>query len=282
MAKRQDIQFQQLEAPESEIVTVTPEMAREWLRTNEGNRDLKQLKIGEYAGIMESGKWQQAHPDHILFNTKGRLINGQHRLHAQVRANVTITYRVLRNQPERTAHTIDQPSVRTTRDSFTISEGQSISAKEASMLARFIAGLYVTSSSQIPYFREDLIVVFHKYRTEIAEIAGWFNRDVKGLSRMPVRAAVLRAYIARPQQRDRIREFVNVLYSGQYAKFEEDAAAIALRDYLLSQTRRGPRDIDAYAKTELALINFIDRKSLRRAVPARREMFIIAEDELLQ
>lgn len=58
MTRAIQIKQKQLLAPPSEIVEVTPEIAREWLRTNEHNRDVKQRKVADYTDLMEQQRWQ--------------------------------------------------------------------------------------------------------------------------------------------------------------------------------------------------------------------------------
>lgn len=50
------------------------------------NRPISMVSVQRYAGIMLAGKWVQ-HPDAVLFDEKGKLINGQHRLLAIILAS---------------------------------------------------------------------------------------------------------------------------------------------------------------------------------------------------
>ena len=72
----------------TEVVTITPEMAAEWLAKNISNRPLRMSTVEHYASQISRGKWQRTHQG-ICFDRHGNLIDGQHRLHAIVMAGVS-------------------------------------------------------------------------------------------------------------------------------------------------------------------------------------------------
>lgn len=64
----------------SELMWITPEMAREWLgEKNEGNRHLRGGYSDDLAGALRRGEWKLTHQG-IAFARSGRLLDGQHRL----------------------------------------------------------------------------------------------------------------------------------------------------------------------------------------------------------
>lgn len=68
--------------------TVTPEIAKEWLDKNDPrNRVVKPNLVRALADSMRAGRWK-INGDTIKFNRHGVLIDGQHRLHACIAANV--------------------------------------------------------------------------------------------------------------------------------------------------------------------------------------------------
>jgi len=76
--------FRQLKAG---IMTVTPEIASEWLWRNEGNREISNNLVTKYASDIAEGHFT-LNPDAIAINERGNLCNGQHRLSAIVRSGV--------------------------------------------------------------------------------------------------------------------------------------------------------------------------------------------------
>lgn len=74
-----------------ETVLVTPELAEEWLSRNyQLNRTINWVKVREYAGDMESGRWNETIANPIRFTKDGTLIDGQQRLSAVVESGCSI------------------------------------------------------------------------------------------------------------------------------------------------------------------------------------------------
>lgn len=89
----------------TEIITITPEMAKEWLASNiKNNRPIKRAK--EYAEDMKAGKWRLTHQG-IAFNEEGTLIDGQNRLTAIVMANIPVTMSVAFDCPADSFEVLD-------------------------------------------------------------------------------------------------------------------------------------------------------------------------------
>ena len=78
----------------SGIVEVTPETAAQWLKGNTQNRPINEEKVAEYAEKMRLGTWRSGRGMPIIRRSDGRLINGQHRLYAIIRAGVAVRLRV--------------------------------------------------------------------------------------------------------------------------------------------------------------------------------------------
>jgi len=74
---------------EAIIKTVTPEMAKKWLDSlNQINRKISHLIVDRYANEMVAGRWIITN-EGIGFNGDGKLIDGQHRLAACVKSNLS-------------------------------------------------------------------------------------------------------------------------------------------------------------------------------------------------
>lgn len=74
----------------SEIVTITPSKAKEWLARNvEHNRPMRAGVVTGLADSIRRGEWKLSHQG-IAFGKSGKLIDGQHRLSAIVEANLAV------------------------------------------------------------------------------------------------------------------------------------------------------------------------------------------------
>lgn len=63
----------------TEMMMVTPLMAKKWLSGNRGNRHLRSRTVEHLRKAYESGEWKVTHQG-IAISKSGRLIDGQHRL----------------------------------------------------------------------------------------------------------------------------------------------------------------------------------------------------------
>lgn len=73
----------------TKIVTVTPEMARDWLGKNFGNRKLRERTVDGLAEAIQRGEWVLSHQG-ISFGKSGNLLDGQHRLSAIERSGRSV------------------------------------------------------------------------------------------------------------------------------------------------------------------------------------------------
>jgi len=96
---------------------VTPKKAMEWLKRNVANRPLGVKRVGFYARTMTDGAWK-LNGDTIRFNGNGDLIDGQHRLSACVKADVSFETYVVRGLEHDAFDTIDQGKSRSIGDVF--------------------------------------------------------------------------------------------------------------------------------------------------------------------
>lgn len=107
-----------LPAPQYEVIT--PEIAKQYLARNvANNRSVSKSKVQDYVKKMRNGDWGESHQG-MAFDVNGRLIDGQHRLHAIVASGITLVVLVARGSPCDTFLRIDQGAVRSTKDHLTI------------------------------------------------------------------------------------------------------------------------------------------------------------------
>jgi hypothetical protein len=98
----------------AEIVTITPEMAAQWLDLNSHNRGLRQQFIERLAAAIKRGEWI-TNGETIKVNKKS-LVDGQHRLWAIVLAEKPVKALVAYNVPDSAQETVDTGIKRTMSD----------------------------------------------------------------------------------------------------------------------------------------------------------------------
>lgn len=97
------------------IETITPRIANSYLEFNNNNRPLRKTHIRSLAFDMMNGDWQVTHQG-IAFDTTGRLIDGQHRLHAIIEAGVPIQMLVTRGCSSSSFSILDRGANRSPSD----------------------------------------------------------------------------------------------------------------------------------------------------------------------
>lgn len=84
--------------PNTDWVTVTPELAMKWLdEANRNNRSIREAHVTRMAADMQEGNWHGRNGEAIRFDTEGRLVDGQHRLWASVVSNCSFETLVITN-----------------------------------------------------------------------------------------------------------------------------------------------------------------------------------------
>lgn len=91
-----------------EVVTVTPEVASEWLgRPLAQQRTISRNDVAKYERAMREGRWREPSLDPIAFTEEGLLLNGQHRLAALIKAGMSIEMLIVHDVPGDLFPTID-------------------------------------------------------------------------------------------------------------------------------------------------------------------------------
>ena len=98
-----------------ELIDVTPEVAKAWLKASEGRnyRKLDSKRVMLYANSMRRDKWEE-NGQTIQVNCDGTVLDGQHRLKAVVQSGVTVRFLVVTNVVSDGLH-IDRGKSRTVK-----------------------------------------------------------------------------------------------------------------------------------------------------------------------
>lgn len=103
--------------PELQVLTVTPDMAAQWLEKNSNNRNVRKAWVETLARAISNGEWELTY-DPIRFNGDGTLIDGQHRLAAIALAGVPVESAVAFGMNRTTQLVIDSGTKRTVSDAL--------------------------------------------------------------------------------------------------------------------------------------------------------------------
>lgn len=101
-------------------VLVTPSKAKELLEANVANRRPNLNVVAMYAKDMANGKWKTDTGETIKIAKSGRILDGQHRLLAVIKANVPIYFHFAENVDESIFDVLDTGKRRNSTDVFKI------------------------------------------------------------------------------------------------------------------------------------------------------------------
>lgn len=159
-------------APTAEIYTITPAVAKRWLTRNVRNRKVKPASVAAYARDMAAGRWKLT-GEAIKFDTNGALSDGQNRLHAIVKANVSVTMLVVRGIEPDAQAVMDSGVKRSISDTFTM-QGEThptiMAAAARLALGEPAAGFGNVTTSKANVTNSEIAEFVDEFRSEL--IAG--------------------------------------------------------------------------------------------------------------
>ncbi len=242
-------------------MTVTPEMAAEWLEKSGGNRNIRNLRVKMYAEDMKNGNWTES-VDPICFTKDDVLKNGHHRLNGVIKAGVPVVMTIAFDVPEDAV--IDRGASRTPGDSL-VMRGL-IDKKYSNNFAMAVVRQYLSISLKKKTPLDMERVEFIKQFGD--KIISAINISTRGSDRpickkAGVCAGILGALISGVKN-EQLARFAYVANTG-FADSPTESSAIVLRNYIQSNTFNGDSYInDLAAFTELSIKDFVTGNPRKR------------------
>ena len=103
----------------AQVETITPSIAKELLSMNDENRKVTPGNVIKIEKALEAGEWQVSGQTIIVSET-GRLLDGQHRLHAVLNTGINMQHLVCRGISDTAFKVIDTGKGRTGGDALSI------------------------------------------------------------------------------------------------------------------------------------------------------------------
>ncbi len=177
---------------ESSIRVITPEEAGRILDgIYSGQRSVRESVVDRYAEMMSRGEWHDG-VSAIIFDDKGNLIDGQHRLRAQVKSGATVAYCVIAGVPTHSYEVIDSGARRSLGDKAGVSSNE---AAIGGALCAYMAGAPIKAcmksykSGTSTYVTEPEIIRFcSEHRDEIRSIRRTYDSIRANVGRMSTKA----------------------------------------------------------------------------------------------
>lgn len=262
-----------------EVVDVTPEMAKELLELNTDNRNMRSGRVKMYAEDMISGNWN-SNGVTIVIGNDGKLKDGQHRLEAIVKSNITIKNQIVVYLPKEQANCYDIGLSRTAADVAKFyGVGDDVLFRSTSVFAAMNVACNIATGKKNTS-KIALVQKVKKYRDACEFVyKNLVCTDNCSFRRAGIAGAVINAYLSN-YPLDKLARFCDVLKSGETTS-KEEITIIKLRDYVM-QTKSakggGSMQSDLYYRTQSALKAFEIGKILTRCVPSTKEYYSFPND----
>lgn len=227
---------------QAKIEMISPSYARQLLEQGISNRPISETAVLRYARDMADGKWQ-SNGQGIVLTESGMMLDGQHRMHAVIRADVTVGMLVVRGISQEHFSTLDSGRSRTLADVLSVDgfKNSNQLAVVARMAYNYTVGNHLRDAPTKATLRD--FVADHPYLAEMANYA--ISNSGKG----PIRrlntslGAVL--FLANSKHRfdPEVMEFQGGIASGS-GLFAGDSR-LSIREWMLNHASKGTTMVTA-------------------------------------
>jgi len=209
-----------------------PEEAAMALSTNRSNRPLSAFNIGALTSALRRGEWK-LNGETIVFDSDGRLIQGQHRLTAVIKSGVWIESFVIRGVPSGVFATMDQGKKRSGSDVLAV-EGKSNSVSMASAARAILMLSHVHEVAAFQnYSQQQILDVVEAHPMIEVWVSRFAGSDMRKF--LPAAFAGVLTLAAERHGGASIAEFFDQVQSGEH--LERTMPAYVLRERFMNRTR---------------------------------------------
>lgn len=216
----------------TKLVKITPSMARMFLGdSNKQNRSVSMSRVAMYANDMKNGDWMTTHQG-ICFFDDGSLADGQHRLMAITKSDVTVEMMVTSGMPKSSIMGIDTGRPRDAAGVISIAQGdKSFTAKHVAVIkSLFKAGLISGGIAKTNLSPSDLHSIYLDRKEAIDFGVSSIKKNQRGIATAVVKAAAACCYGKIDDSS--VNDFFRVLQSGIMLQ-DKDRTVITLRESIL-------------------------------------------------
>jgi hypothetical protein len=150
----------------TQLETITPRIAAEYMKFNSANRKLRATYVAYLANEIIAGRWRTTNQG-IAFLENGTLADGQHRLSAIIEAGESATMLVTRGLSADSMSAIDTGAKRTVSDFLHLHRGISDANLACAASRQIVSTLFSFQNYTLP--ASVVEIVLEKYGKDIAE-----------------------------------------------------------------------------------------------------------------
>lgn len=241
----------------TQILDVTPDMAKAWLVLNTNNRVVSESRVDMYANDMRDGNWKLTHQG-VAISVDNVIGDGQHRLMAVVKSGATVPMLVTTGLPTENIIAIDRGFVRSVSNAINMSVEDSkwINSK----ITAAVKWVFIQRSS---ISAAEVYAACVHVKPSLIFAAENMKEKVKGITRASVvgTIALMHSYGANA---DVLTEFCSKLNSG-VTEGDPDTSIVRLREWLITNPSSDyPTLLETQAKTQRAFQLFEAQTPCRR------------------
>lgn len=264
-------------------VMMTPAVARELLKNNHPrNRKLKKSRIQTYRNDILNGFWELSW-EPVAIDEDGWLVDGQNRLTAIVEADRPAPIWLVTHAPKRALKAAGHGLARSVADAAKIAGEDKPNMTCLVGVAR--AMMYGCKAPSFTYSTQEVLAFIKAHEAALDFTMTLMIVNKPGITQAPVKACVARAWYH--GDRERIKEFCAILYTGLPGDPEKDSGALRLRNWLMENFTSGqrrtakakPQRQIVYGKTQQALMAFLERRAVDKLYESSKELFPLPEEK---
>ena len=233
----------------AEVMTITPDIARQWLERNPINRKLSQAHVRRIAQAIQNREWAM-NGEAIKFNCDGTLLDGQHRLLAVIECGIPVQSLVITGISSDAQGTMDLGRTRSLVD-FLRMDGVTnavVCASIVTMVNRVEATWRAQTEGRIGNTWDWSPVTVGSHRSRYHSEAERFTQaslhamQLNGVLKFPRSSLGALAYFAEQLHPDEWSYFVESVKTGE--NLSHGDPALALRSASMRRSHDGKRSID--------------------------------------
>lgn len=221
----------------TQVVELTPALARVILARNEKNRSVSMLQVDNYRRDIVNGAWA-FNGEPLILAKDGRLNDGQHRCMAVVEADTPITVVLVIGVDRATRTTVDQGKTRSPGD-YLAMEGHSNTtslAAAASLIWQWQKYRVVNNSGRARPTKQELLDLVRTTPSIAETLATIDDKGARTVANRSLLTFCQWVIALKAQPKDEARRFISLLTSGEGLRARDPI--LYVRNRLISERGR--------------------------------------------
>lgn len=196
---------------------ITPELAKDLLVSNTDNRPIKLKIVDRYANDIKYDRWKENTGETIKISESGRILDGQHRLHAIIKAGTGVKFHLATGLNDSVFDVIDTGNNRSNSDIFHISGALNATALSGVIQAYMAIKLSKIKIKQSSLTNKMVLDIYNESPEEWQNIVrkskNWYNAFSRILSRSVI-AGLYKNFVEKSDE-ETANDFFNQLCLGK-------------------------------------------------------------------